>query len=102
MKDANVQWHPGFIGAMNLELKKNRDDLFFEKEYNLNTKPLEIDLLVIKRIQMYRLTMRLAGYSEGIIYLNTSLRGMNWILIRSIRQQLMPAFINLMERRWMQ
>ena len=49
MKDANVQWHPGFIGAMNLELKKNRDDLFFEKEYNLNTKPLEIDLLVIKK-----------------------------------------------------
>ena len=49
MKDANVQWHPGFIGAMNLELKKNRDGLFFEKEYNLNTKPLEIDLLVIKK-----------------------------------------------------
>lgn len=49
MKDANVQWHPGFIGAMNLELKKNRDDLFFKKEYNLNTKPLEIDLLVIKK-----------------------------------------------------
>lgn len=49
MKDTNVQWHPGFIGAMNLELKKNRDDLLFEKEYNLNTKPLEVDLLVIKK-----------------------------------------------------
>ncbi len=31
MKDVNVQWHPGFIGAMNLELKKNRDDLFLRK-----------------------------------------------------------------------
>ena len=49
MKDTNIQWHPRFIGAMNLELKKNRDDLLFEKEYNLNTKPLEIDLLVIKK-----------------------------------------------------
>lgn len=49
MKDTNIQWHPGFIGAMNLELKKNRDDLLFEKEYNLNTRPLEIDLLVIKK-----------------------------------------------------
>lgn len=48
MKDTNIQWHPGFIGAMNLELKKNRDDLLFEKEHNLNTRPLEIDLLVIK------------------------------------------------------
>lgn len=49
MKDTKVQWHPGFVAAMNLELTKNRDDLIFEKEYNLNTKPLEIDLLVIKK-----------------------------------------------------
>lgn len=49
MKDTNIQWHPGFIGAMNLELLKNWDDLLFEKEYNLNTKPLEIDLLVIRK-----------------------------------------------------
>lgn len=49
MKETNIQWHPGFIGAMNLELLKNWDDLLFEKEYNLNTKPLEIDLLVIRK-----------------------------------------------------
>lgn len=49
MKDTKVQWHPGFVAAMNLELAKNRDDLVFVKEYNLNTKPLEIDLLVIKK-----------------------------------------------------
>lgn len=49
MKDTKVQWHPGFVAAMNLELAKNRDDLIFVKEYNLNTKPLEIDLLVIKK-----------------------------------------------------
>ena len=35
MKDTNIQWHPGFVGAINLELKKNRDDLLFEKEHNL-------------------------------------------------------------------
>lgn len=49
MKDTNIQWHPGFVGAINLELKKNRDDLLFEKEHNLNTRPLEIDLLVVKK-----------------------------------------------------
>lgn len=49
MKDTKVQWHPGFVAAMNLELAKNRDDLIFVKEYNLNTKPLEVDLLVIKK-----------------------------------------------------
>ncbi|MCM1210236.1 MAG: hypothetical protein NC318_01390 [Blautia sp.] len=49
MKDTKIQWHPGFVAAMNLELAKNRSDLLFIKEYNLNTKPLEIDLLVIKK-----------------------------------------------------
>ena len=49
MNDTKVQWHPGFVAAMNLELARNRADLIFEKEYNLNTKPLEIDLLVIKK-----------------------------------------------------
>ena len=49
MSDTKIQWHPGFVAAMNLELKENRNDLIYEKEYNLNTKPLEIDLLVIKK-----------------------------------------------------
>lgn len=33
MKDMKIQWHPGFVAAMNLELARNRDDLVFEKEY---------------------------------------------------------------------
>ncbi len=49
MKDTKIQWHPGFVSAMNLELMKYRESLEFEKEYNLNTKPLEIDLLIIKK-----------------------------------------------------
>lgn len=49
MNDTKVQWHPGFVAAMNLEFAQNRADLIFEKEYNLNTKPLEIDLLVVKK-----------------------------------------------------
>ena len=49
MKDIKIQWHPGFVAAMDLELRESREDLWFEKEYNLNTKPLEIDLLVIKK-----------------------------------------------------
>jgi len=49
MKDTKVQWHPGFVAAMNLELAGNRGDLEFIREYNLNTRPLEIDLLVIRK-----------------------------------------------------
>ncbi len=49
MKETKIQWHPGFVAAMNLEFARNSKGLIFEKEYNLNTKPLEIDLLVIKK-----------------------------------------------------
>ena len=42
-----VQWHSGFAAALDLELEANREDFVYEKEYNLNSKPLEIDLLVI-------------------------------------------------------
>ena len=49
MKNTVIQWHPGFVAAMNLELADNREFFIFEKEYNLNTKPLEIDLLIIKK-----------------------------------------------------
>nr|WP_300858421.1 hypothetical protein [uncultured Acetatifactor sp.] len=46
MKDTKIQWHPAFVAAMGLELKQNRNDLIFEKEYNLNTKPLEMEELM--------------------------------------------------------
>ena len=49
MSEKKVQWHPGFVAALDLELRDYREFLLFEKEYNLNTKPLEIDLLVIKK-----------------------------------------------------
>ena len=49
MKDTNTQWHSGFVGAMDLEFREDRNKLIFEKEHNLNTKPLQIDLLIIKK-----------------------------------------------------
>jgi len=45
----DIQWHPAFVSAMNLEFSDNRKDLMFQREYNLNIKPLEIDLLIIKK-----------------------------------------------------
>ena len=49
MKDTNIQWHPAFVSAMQLEFKEDRGKLLFEKEHNLNTRPLQIDLLVIRK-----------------------------------------------------
>lgn len=65
MKDTKIQWHPGFVAAMNLEFAKNRQGLIFEKEYNLNTKPLEIDLLVIKKDASVRIDNEIGVLFRG-------------------------------------
>ncbi len=65
MDDTKIQWHPGFVAAMNLELAENRDDLIYEKEYNLNTKPLEIDLLVIKKDSDIQITNEIGKLFRG-------------------------------------
>ena len=49
MNSKKIQWHPGFVAAMNLEFALSRDGLVFQKEYNLNTRPLAVDLLIIKK-----------------------------------------------------
>ena len=43
--DAKIQWHPGFCAAMELALRKERDNLEIYPEYNLSKKPLQIDAL---------------------------------------------------------
>lgn len=45
----NTQWHPAFCSAIELELRENRDCLAYDREYNLSSEPLRIDLLVIKK-----------------------------------------------------
>jgi hypothetical protein len=44
-----IQWHPGFYGAAELELLENKDELEFEREYNLSKEPLRVDLLIVKK-----------------------------------------------------
>lgn len=65
MEYTKVQWHPGFVAAMNLEFAENREDLEFEKEYNLNTKPLEIDLLIIKKKASVPILNEIGSFFRG-------------------------------------
>lgn len=50
-KNKKIQWHPAFCSAIRLELVANKGDLEYNSEYGLNTKPIQIDLLVIKKLQ---------------------------------------------------
>lgn len=44
-----IQWHPAFCSAMELELLADSENLLFDREYNLSSKPLQIDLLVVTK-----------------------------------------------------
>ena len=45
----NIQWHPAFCSAMELELREYKKYLRYEREHNLAKMPLRIDFLVIKK-----------------------------------------------------
>lgn len=49
-KIKKTQWHPAFCSAIRLELREDKEFLEYFNEYNLNTKPLQIDLLIIKKL----------------------------------------------------
>lgn len=53
MEELKIQWHPAFCSAMELIFEHDKEYLEFIREYNLNTKPLEVDLLVIKKAAGY-------------------------------------------------
>ena len=42
------QWHPAFYAGAQIELQDDADNLIFENEHQLGTKPKEIDVLIIK------------------------------------------------------
>ena len=49
--EQKIQWHPGFVAAMKLELRDYNDQLTFHEEHLLNPKPIQIDLLIIEKTE---------------------------------------------------
>ncbi len=45
----NIQWHPAFCSAVELEFREYKKYLTYEREHNLSKMPLKIDFLVIKK-----------------------------------------------------
>ena len=49
MTDGKLQWHPGFSAALRVELEEELDELCIEDEHMLSKKPMQIDVLVVKK-----------------------------------------------------
>lgn len=50
LENATIQWHPGFYGAAEIELISNKGELEFQREHTLSKEPLQMDLLIIKKL----------------------------------------------------
>lgn len=55
LESVNIQWHPGFYGAAELEFLSNKGDLEFQREFNLSKEPIRMDLLIIKKLSDVRI-----------------------------------------------
>ena len=60
-ENAKIQWHPGFYAAAEIELRHNRNELEFHREYNLSKKPLQVDLLIIEKLNNIHLQNELGA-----------------------------------------
>lgn len=49
-----LQWHPAFFAGFQIEFEKEADKLTFENEYQLGTKPKQIDVLIVKKDSEYQ------------------------------------------------
>ena len=47
--EEKIQWHQGFCGIVEWELRTYKQDLTFETEHELSKQPLRVDLLIIKK-----------------------------------------------------
>lgn len=46
---SKIQWHPAFCAVMQIELKDSMENLITEEEHQLSKKPLDPDILIIKK-----------------------------------------------------
>lgn len=60
MTKRKVQWHPAFAAALRIELEKELEDLIIEEEHLLSHKPLQIDILLIKKTSKQQLDKNIA------------------------------------------
>lgn len=61
-KAEKLQWHPAFCAATELELRQDLDVLELIPEYNLSKKPLQIDLVIIKKMDWKRTLQNEIGH----------------------------------------
>ena len=74
MEKTKLQWHPAFSAALRITLQDEMKYLEIHEEYLLAKKPLQMDVLLIKKTKNVQIEKSIGKYSEHIILLNTNPR----------------------------
>ncbi len=51
MEKTKLQWHPGFSAALKMTLESEKECLEIHEEFQLSKKPLQIDILIVKKLK---------------------------------------------------
>ena len=47
--NSRIAWHQGFYGALEIELRANKEQLTFTPEWQLSKEPMRVDMLVVEK-----------------------------------------------------
>lgn len=53
-KSKLLQWHAAFFAGIQIEFEQEAEHLVFENEHMLSTKPMQLDVLIIKKDKTYK------------------------------------------------
>ena len=96
-----IQWHPTFFADVQVELRKESEKLSFQSEYQLSKKPMEIDVLIIKKKQRNRSRKISGEFFASIISWSIRVRRIILELMISIKCMDMHAFTKRIQARKM-
>lgn len=67
-----LQWHPAFFAGIQVDLDAEKSELAYDNEYQLGTKPKQIDVIILKKNDDYQIRKNI-----GRIFRNTTLSNIN-------------------------
>lgn len=94
-----LQWHPAFYADLQIEFREEKEKLKFEREYLLSSKPMAIDVLIIKKKDAEPIHKNIGKYSVSIISSNINHHPIPFPWTISIRYMDIQIFIKQIQGR---
>lgn len=89
-----LQWHPAFYADLQIELDSEKQNLIYENEHQLGTKPLEIDVLIIKNKAEEPIFKNIGRIFKDIILLSIKVRMIMSVLVIITKYMLTRIYTN--------